>query len=611
VVKWTANGVAISIAAYHQKYPTIVSDGSGGAIISWDDYRSGLGIYSDIYAQRINAAGAAQWTTDGVAISTETDFQDKPTIVSDGSGGVIITWRDARSGTFDIYAQRINSAGAVQWTTNGVAISIAGNSQSLPMIVSDGVGGAIITWEDYRTGIFDIYAQNIDRYAYLGYNAPNLTAIRDVSGDQGGQITVAWDRSYFDAYPNQVITYYSVWRGINLTETNEKLFVITPEKMTMNFAGKAHRTINGTNWEWIANVPAHYVSSYSFTSPTTSDSASGGIPYFKFFVSAQTDSLFVFWDSNVDSGYSVDNLSPHAAQSITAQVVGTTVNVSWQPYSGDPDVKDYEIHRSITDGFIPLPETKIGIATEPWLVDNAPIAGVNNYYRVVAVDIHDNKGEPSTQAVAAVAVATQYSVNNKWNLVSVPLTVNDYTKTILYPTAVSEAVAYQEGYASQATLQNGVGYWMKFNGAQQIMLTGLFRTSETISVTEGWNIIGSISSAVDASSITSNPPGLVTSQFFGYDHGYINSSTIEPGKGYWVKVSESGTLTLSSLVNSHLSFGNIKIIPLDELPPPSPEGDGNGSESSNMKPETFSLSQNFPNPFNLSTVFSFRFTVAG
>jgi hypothetical protein len=36
-----------------------------------------------------------------------------PTIVSDGSSGAIITWQDKRSGNYDIYAQRVFSDGSL------------------------------------------------------------------------------------------------------------------------------------------------------------------------------------------------------------------------------------------------------------------------------------------------------------------------------------------------------------------------------------------------------------------------------------------------------------------------------------------------------------------
>ncbi|WP_239189923.1 hypothetical protein [Candidatus Nitrotoga sp. HW29] len=161
VVQWAVDGVKISTGVSYGSNPTLISDGSGGAIITWYDGRSGASW--DIYAQRINASGVVQWLADGVAISTASDDQSNPTITSDGSGGAIIAWQDFRSGTNqDIYAQRISSSGVVQWTANGVAISTAVNYQFDQTMISDGSGGAIITWQDFRSDTNqDIYAQRV------------------------------------------------------------------------------------------------------------------------------------------------------------------------------------------------------------------------------------------------------------------------------------------------------------------------------------------------------------------------------------------------------------------------------------------------------------------
>jgi hypothetical protein len=64
----------------------------------------------------------------------------------------------------------------VQWTTNGVAISTAIGDQHVPQIVSDGTGGDIITWSDYRNGSnFDIYAQNVTANGMIGCTPPLIT----------------------------------------------------------------------------------------------------------------------------------------------------------------------------------------------------------------------------------------------------------------------------------------------------------------------------------------------------------------------------------------------------------------------------------------------------
>ena len=110
----TTQNTAICAASGDQREPQIIPDGSGGAIITWEDPRSGTNNY-DIYAQRVDSGGTVQWTTNGVAICTASANQRFPQITSDGSGGAIITWWDVRSGTnWDIYARRIDSSGTVQ-----------------------------------------------------------------------------------------------------------------------------------------------------------------------------------------------------------------------------------------------------------------------------------------------------------------------------------------------------------------------------------------------------------------------------------------------------------------------------------------------------------------
>src|SRR5207247_3245287 len=132
------DGVALCTAANDQYYPQITADGAGGAIVTWQDYRSGN---LDIYAQRVNAAGVPQWTADGVALCTAANEQYNPTITADGAGGATVSWWDFRSGTsYDIYAQRVNAAGVAQWTADGVALCTAANAQYTPEMKAEGAG---------------------------------------------------------------------------------------------------------------------------------------------------------------------------------------------------------------------------------------------------------------------------------------------------------------------------------------------------------------------------------------------------------------------------------------------------------------------------------------
>lgn len=150
-----------------QQAPRIVNDGSGGAIIAWWDYDVSENDY-DIYAQRISSEGILQWSPRGVEICTNSKSQSVPVIISDGKGGAIIAWFDSRTGKNLVYIQKINSSGEVSWQENGVPVAANSDNidQSMPVIASDNRGGAIICWKDMRYSGFSeksgIYAQRID-----------------------------------------------------------------------------------------------------------------------------------------------------------------------------------------------------------------------------------------------------------------------------------------------------------------------------------------------------------------------------------------------------------------------------------------------------------------
>lgn len=192
VPMWTANGVAICTAANTQWHPAIVSDGAGGAYIAWEDYRlSSSGSNIDIYAQRINGSGVVQWTANGLAICTQTSSQYNPFLLSDGSTGAIVLWNDTRNGNYDIFTQKINAAGTAQWTANGNAVTLATASQLSIFAVTDGAGGAIVAWEDYRGGTdADIYAQRVNSLGNTQWTA-NGTVICNASAHQYVPVAIA------------------------------------------------------------------------------------------------------------------------------------------------------------------------------------------------------------------------------------------------------------------------------------------------------------------------------------------------------------------------------------------------------------------------------------
>ncbi|MBV6421830.1 MAG: hypothetical protein DAHOPDDO_03112 [Ignavibacteriaceae bacterium] len=138
------------------------------------------------------------------------------------------------------------------------------------------------------------------------------------------------------------------------------------------------------------------------------------------------------------------------------------------------------------------------------------------------------------------------SINNGWNLLSVPLAASDMTGTFLFPTAISPFYYYNAGYNQVTTLENGKGYWAKFDSSQNVTITGNHVTGDEISIVQGWNLIGPFAYNVVVSGITTVPPNILSSPFYGYEGGYIIPTTLLPGKGYWIKANQNGVIQLNA-----------------------------------------------------------------
>lgn len=163
---------------------------------------------------------------------------------------------------------------------------------------------------------------------------------------------------------------------------------------------------------------------------------------------------------------------------------------------------------------------------------------------VVPFEVHDVYIIISPRNADTITV----SVGSDWNMVSVPLRTMKHQKGFLFPHATSNLFTYEHGYVREDTLQEGRGYWLTFGSPESVSVAGDSLLLDTIAVSSGWNMVGSISVPVTAQSIAADPPGMGVSSFYGYvaGVGYAREDTIQPGKAYWVRVNRSGKLILSS-----------------------------------------------------------------
>ncbi len=203
--EWIKNGVVLCQYSSDQWYAHIATDGTGGAFFAWYEIRSGVDWDFDIFAQRLDIDGNNLWNPEGVPICVVPGGQADPVIVQDGEGGVIIAWRDQRDQYFKIYAQRLDGAGNIRWTPNGVLVCTSNDPEYMPQVVPDGHGNFFIAWRDDRWGYGQVYCQKLDGdgnllWAPAGLNVCPTLGWQDwphmISDTKGGVILAWHDERY-------------------------------------------------------------------------------------------------------------------------------------------------------------------------------------------------------------------------------------------------------------------------------------------------------------------------------------------------------------------------------------------------------------------------------
>ncbi|MEO5988972.1 MAG: hypothetical protein ABIU54_06015 [Candidatus Eisenbacteria bacterium] len=258
-----ANGVALCTAPGDQLGPATVSDGAGGSIVAWHDVRPTVASGGVCFAQRVNALGNPQWAANGVALSTTGDLSDpaSPAIASDaaggafvayggsssqpraqwvnaagvpqwgadgvqltntspvrdlaivrdisGAGGAIVVWRlmNGAGGTSDIYAQKVNAAGVIQWGPAGAAVATTNmNFETLPALISDGAGGTIITWFNGTSGcrVQRLNSSGVSQWTNKSLSSLSNNRRPAIVPDGSGGAVVAWASGSLGIYTQRV-----------------------------------------------------------------------------------------------------------------------------------------------------------------------------------------------------------------------------------------------------------------------------------------------------------------------------------------------------------------------------------------------------------------------
>ncbi|MBS7787990.1 T9SS type A sorting domain-containing protein [Flavobacterium sp. CYK-55] len=178
LVQWAENGIPVCSSIGDVYAVQSVVDSQNNLLVLWEDERNGT--EGDVYLQKINPQGNIQWPVDGIGVATGSSGQLIPRIVHSMQNGFLVAWEDDRAGNGDIYIQRVNSDGSFAWQNNGIALSTATSNQASISLVSNNIGGGIAFFST-TTNSVNIFAQNICANGQLGLNC--ALALNNFSSD--------------------------------------------------------------------------------------------------------------------------------------------------------------------------------------------------------------------------------------------------------------------------------------------------------------------------------------------------------------------------------------------------------------------------------------------
>ncbi|MCB0722328.1 MAG: T9SS type A sorting domain-containing protein [Ignavibacteriae bacterium] len=236
----------VSDPSGQQTLPKIAKTSDGGCYIVWFDHRASN---YDVYLQKLNSAGVPQFAADGLLISSNSQNSSLVNydMIADDSNNAIIVFTDIRSGEVNPFAYKISPSGTFLWGANGVTLTdSAGTFQPNPKVVQTSDGNYVIAW---------IWATNPQKIAMQMLNRGG------VKQWGSGPIKLAGGAGETFTYPalvpsdaGSVIMMWSKYTGSFISPGNYRLF-------TQKFNSSGSPVWNGTQDTvyHLGNVNGFYV----------------------------------------------------------------------------------------------------------------------------------------------------------------------------------------------------------------------------------------------------------------------------------------------------------------------------------------------------------------
>ena len=334
---------------------------------------------SDAVLAKLDGSGTHQWsrhfgsTESDTAVGVGVDAWGRVSLAGHFHGSVDFggEFLDSQGGT-DVFLLSLESNGDLRWGK-----SFGGSGSELAnRLATDATGSLLFTGS--HNGVGDVGGGPLTHFGntdilILKYRAetedPIIRSIRDVAADNGRKVEIQFERSGHDHADDVTpVTSYEVYRR------DDPLPSATPGKRM-------------EGWTLVAYVPTSGDPQLVTQATTLADSTISEGPYeTTFLVRAATAAPAIYFDSDVGSGHSLDNLAPVAPFSLSY----SAAVLDWSDVVS-PDFDYFAIYGAATNEFAAAVLIDYTIASS-MDVSSSPYG----HYFVTATDFSGNESLPSS-----------------------------------------------------------------------------------------------------------------------------------------------------------------------------------------------------------------------
>ena len=158
-----------------------------------------------------------------------------------------------------------------------------------------------------------------------------------------------------------------------------------------------------------------------------------------------------------------------------------------------------------------------------------------------------------TQDFQDPIVTMAFMFSEGWTTVGLPLIVSNSNYQYVFPDAIENTLYSfsNDGYNLETNLENGEGYWLRFEEQGFTNFIGLAFEEITIALEEGWNMISGVSEVTPIHAIFDPYELVIPSTIYTFVNGYNLVDEFEPGRGYWLRSNGYGDIMITTSNNNN------------------------------------------------------------